>query len=154
MRLQKATRFGLYAVLELALDPARQLSAAEIAGKYGISSNHLAKVLRELGRAGLVDSVRGAGGGYRFTGNARRVTLLDVIELFEDMQPTSAASGELGEATEVGAALHGVLVEIDEIARATLASVTIETLIKLMKRGQRREDKEAPPARKAGAGGR
>ncbi|MBX6370252.1 MAG: Rrf2 family transcriptional regulator, partial [Rhodospirillales bacterium] len=65
MRLQKATRFGLYAVLELALDPTRQLSAAEIAAKYGISSNHLAKVLRDLGRAGLVDSVRGAGGGYR-----------------------------------------------------------------------------------------
>lgn len=150
MRLQKATRFGLYAVLELALDPTRQLSAAEIAAKYGISSNHLAKVLRDLGRAGLVDSVRGAGGGYRFVGNAKRVTLLDVIELFEDMRPTSAGSGELGEATEVGAALHGVLVEIDEIARATLASVTIETLIKLMKRKEQREEKESQPA-KAGA---
>lgn len=66
------------------------------------------------------------------------------------MRPTSAGSGELGEATEVGAALHGVLVEIDEIARATLASVTIETLIKLMKRKEQREEKEPQPA-KAGA---
>src|SRR5690606_18827359 len=108
------------------------------------------KVLRDLGRAGLVESVRGAGGGYRFVGNAKRVTLLDVIELFEDMRPTSAGSGELGEATEVGAALHSVLVEIDEIARATLASVTIETLIKLMKRKEQREEKDPQPA-KAGA---
>ena len=72
MRLQKATLFGLYSILELARDPMRQLSATDIAGIYGISANHLAKVLRDLGRAGLVASVRGAGGGYRFAGNARR----------------------------------------------------------------------------------
>ena len=75
MKLQKATQYGLYAVLELARDPSRQLSAIEIADKYGISSNHLAKVLRDLGRAGLVDAVRGAGGGYRFSSNSKRVTL-------------------------------------------------------------------------------
>ena len=60
MKLQKATQYGLFAVIELARDPSRQLSAIDIADKYSISSNHLAKVLRDLGRAGLVDSVRGA----------------------------------------------------------------------------------------------
>ena len=65
MKLQKATQFALYAAIELALEPERQLSAAEIAQKYGISLNHLAKVLRDLGRAGLVESVRGVGGGCR-----------------------------------------------------------------------------------------
>ncbi|TAN57462.1 MAG: Rrf2 family transcriptional regulator, partial [Rhodospirillales bacterium] len=69
MRLQKATRCALYAILELASDPKRQLSANEIAEKYDISTNHLAKVLRSLGREGLVEAVRGAGGGYRFSGN-------------------------------------------------------------------------------------
>ena len=49
MKLQKASRYGLYAVLELARDPGRQLSAADIAGIYDISTNHLAKVLRDLG---------------------------------------------------------------------------------------------------------
>ena len=77
MKLQKATLFGLYSVLELARDPSRQLSATDIAERYGISANHLAKVLRDLGRAGLVEAARGAGGGYRFIGNARRTTLLD-----------------------------------------------------------------------------
>ena len=72
MKLQKATMFGLYAVLELARDPDRQLSATDIADIYGISNHHLAKVLRDLGRAGLLDSVRGVGGGYRFSANARR----------------------------------------------------------------------------------
>ena len=103
MKLQKASRFALYAVLELAADPARQLSAAEIAGKYGISTNHLAKVLRDLGRAGLVDSVRGVGGGYRFSGNAKRVTLYDVIEIFEDVgHQTTSERGPRSEERRVG----------------------------------------------------
>ena len=137
MKLQKASRFALYAVLELAADPARQLSAAEIAGRYGISTNHLAKVLRDLGRAGLVDSVRGVGGGYRFSGNAKRVTLYDVIEMFEDVSHRRARERDPAEETDIGAALRVVLNEIDDIASATLRSITIDTLLKLMRRYRR-----------------
>lgn len=85
MRLQKNTLLALYSVLEFAAQPGRQLSVAGIAASLGVSPHHLAKVLRALGRAGLVDSVRGARGGYRFAGNAKRVTLMDVIGLFEDI---------------------------------------------------------------------
>lgn len=137
MKLQKATRFGLYAVLELAREPERHLSANDIADKYGISTNHLAKVLRTLGRAGLVESVRGAGGGYRFTGNPRRVTLLDIIVLFEDVGPGTPRRGDVGERTDLGRALRTVLSEIDDIAQATLRSITISTLFALMDRKQR-----------------
>jgi Rrf2 family protein len=66
MRLHRATRLALYAVLELAATPERQVSAADIAAKFGVSINHLAKVLRDLGRANLVEAVRGAGGGIAF----------------------------------------------------------------------------------------
>ena len=130
MRLQKATQYGLYAILELARDPARQLSATDIAGMYGISANHLAKVLRDLGRAGLVDSVRGAGGGYKFSGNARRTTLMDVINIFEDISSNSPNTREPGAETDIGHGLLMVLSEIDDIARATFGSITINTLLK------------------------
>lgn len=129
MKLQTATRLGIYAVLELARDPARQLSAAEIASRYGISVNHLAKVLRALDREGLVEAARGAGGGYRFRGNLKRVTLLDVIEVFEGVEVPSR--GEPGAATPAGRALGRVLGEIAQISRATLGSITIATLLKL-----------------------
>ena len=139
MRLQKATRYGLYAVLELAREPERQLSATDIAERYGISANHLAKVLRELGRAGLVEAARGAGGGYRFAGNARRTTLLDVIKLFEDIEGESGPR-EAGDDTDIGGALNLVLGEIDDIARSTLGSVTLSTLLKTMQwQGERKE---------------
>ncbi|MEK9677144.1 MAG: Rrf2 family transcriptional regulator [Rhodospirillaceae bacterium] len=142
MKLQKATMFGLYAVLELARDPACQLSATDIAEKYGISSNHLAKVMRDLGRAGLVDSVRGAGGGYTFSGNARRTTLLDVITIFEDIGGEGRTRDRDGE-TDIGEALALVQQEIDDIATATYGSITIETLLKTMEWRKERDAKQA-----------
>jgi len=134
MKLQKATQFALYSILELALEPERQLSAGDIAEKYGISNNHLAKVLRVLGRAGLVESTRGVGGGYRFAGNAKRTTLLAIIEMFEDIGAQSSDGGDQGVRTDIGRSLHPVLIEIEEIARATLDSITIETLVNQIKR--------------------
>ena len=56
MRLQKNTLLALYSVLEFAAQPARQLSVAGIAESLRVSPHHLAKVLRTLGRAGLVRS--------------------------------------------------------------------------------------------------
>ena len=131
MKLQTASRLAIYAVLELSADPDRQLSAAEIGDKFGISTHHLSKVLHTLGRAGLVRSVRGAGGGYVFSGNARRTTLLDVIELFEPVGGPDAAGADQGAGTAEGMALNTVLGEVDELTRATLNSITLSTMHKL-----------------------
>ncbi len=126
---------GLYATLELAAHGEGQVPAAEIAAKYGISLNHLAKVLRALVRARLVESVRGAAGGYRFCGNPKRVTLLDIIELFEDVR--GEEPGKEGPGSGEKRALDGVLREIDEITVATLRSVSITTLLALIEKQQR-----------------
>ncbi len=138
MKLQKSTRYALYSVLEFASAPTRQISAVEIAERYGISTHHLAKVLRTLGKAGLVESVRGVGGGYRFAGNARRLTLMDVIELFEDISAeTEEAEAEAAggaEGAAVARAVGVVLSEIDEIAKATFRSITVDTMLKLVER--------------------
>jgi len=135
MKLQKNTLFALYSVLESASHPARQLSAGQIARKYGISPHHLAKVLHTLARAGVVESVRGVGGGYRFAGNAKRLTLMDVIELFENINapgrsPAPRRRGSAGVERAVGT----VLSEIDAMAGATLHSISIATMLKLIER--------------------
>jgi len=134
VKLQKATRCALFAILELARDPERQISAAEIAGNYGISVNHLAKVLRDLTRAGLVEATRGAGGGYRFSGNAKRTTLYQVIEMFEDVAASRTGRPEAGDGSDMGRALGRVLAEIDDITISTLKSITLETLLKIARR--------------------
>ena len=138
MRLQKNTSLALYSVLEFAIDPTRHIPAAEIAARYGVSPHHLAKVLSELARSGIVESVRGVGGGYRFAGNARRITLMDVIRLFEELTPAPNERREPSDATPVGMALGAVLSEIDEIAKATLSSITLATMLRLIERQQGR----------------
>lgn len=131
MKLQQNSRLALYSVLEFAADPSRHIPAAEIARKYAVSPHHLAKVLAELTRAGIVQSVRGVGGGYRFTANARRLTLMDVISRFEDL---SGADADESERTPAGRALAAVLAEIDEIARATMRSITLATMRRMIER--------------------
>jgi Rrf2 family protein len=147
MRLQTATRIAIYAVLDLAADPAKQVSAAEIAERFGISVNHLSKVLRTLGRAGLVEALRGVGGGYRFRGNPKRVTLLDVIRLFEEVGPGAEGAREPGAASLEGRALLRVLDEVDDIARATVGSITIATMLKLVEQERRQGASPRAPGR-------
>ena len=130
MKLQKNTELALYSVLEFAARPDEHVPA--VAAKYGESLHHLAKVLSELARAGIVDSVRGVGGGYRFAANPRRLTLLDVIRLFEDLGAGAPATPE--GRTPVDRALGQVLAEIDQIAQATFGSITVATMLGMVDR--------------------
>lgn len=133
MRLQVSAQLAIFAALELAAREGHQLSVAEIGEKYGVSSHHLAKVMHVMGRAGLVRAIRGAGGGYQFVGNARRITLLEVVQLFEDLSSVEQNAGTV-DATPEEQTLGEVLNEIDDIARATLGSITIATMRKLVDR--------------------
>lgn len=125
MRLQKATRCALFAVAELAADPSRSVSAGEIAAKYGLSLNHLAKVLTELSHSGLIAAARGANGGYRFIGDAHRTTLMDVIALFE---PTDALPAPKA---KDAAAVHRMLGTLEDRARTPFLAMTVEEFLRL-----------------------
>ena len=131
MKLNKGSLFALFAVLELASDTGRQLSTTDIAEKYGISTHHLAKVMRNLVHAGLVQAVRGVGGGYRFAGNVSRTTLLDVIQLFETLEseldvPNQRSRG----GAPIVAELKSITHEIDDLTKAVLDTITLETALK------------------------
>lgn len=138
MRLQKATRLALFAVIDLAAAPGIARSATDLAEAHDASVAHMAKVMQTLARSGIVEPSRGAQGGYRFAANAKRTTLLDVIERFE---PVSVTGRELDEGNQVATqqapiaiALDNVLTEIDDIARATLGSITLDTMLKNLAR--------------------
>jgi Rrf2 family protein len=132
MKLQKNTQLALYSVLEFAARPDQHVPAAEVAERYGESAHHLAKVLSELARAGIVESLRGVGGGYRFVANPRRLTLLDVIRLFEPLDSALQPSGNGEAAAE--RALAQVLAEIDQTTTATFGSITVATMLKMVER--------------------
>ncbi len=117
--------------MHLASEPGKQFSTAEIAESYGVSIHHLAKVMRTLVRSGLIESVRGVGGGYRFAGNLRRTTLWDIIHEFESLESDIDTPDQLdGNAKVVISGLDVVMDEIDGLNRATLDSITLKTLLR------------------------
>lgn len=131
MKLKKSSLFALFAVLELAADSRRQLSTTDIADKYGISTHHLAKIMRTLAQAGMVQAVRGVGGGYRFSGNTGRTTLLDVIRLFETLESDLDLPNHWNERENpIVAELQRISREIDELTQAVLDAVTLKTALK------------------------
>ncbi len=95
MKLQQATRYAIWAVIELASRPDEQIPAQELAKTYQVSQSHLVRILHALTRANIVTSVRGPGGGFAFCGNAKRLTLYDIICLFETGWPSEEGEGEL-----------------------------------------------------------
>lgn len=143
--MQQASRLAIYALIELARDPARQVPVADIGEMFQVSAHHLAKVMNRLGQAGLVKSIRGVGGGYSFSGNARRTTLLDVITLFEDIKIDGRGDEDAG-GTAVERALQDVTSEINEIIRATYGSITIATMLKHVMRHESKGGERGPAA--------
>jgi Rrf2 family nitric oxide-sensitive transcriptional repressor len=86
MRLTQFTDFGLRALMRLAADTHRSFSTADIAAEFGISRNHLTKVIRDLAEAGFVQTQRGAGGGFRLARPPEDITLGEVVRRLEQRQ--------------------------------------------------------------------
>ena len=81
----KATETAIAAMGYLAeqFDEGKRVSAAEIASARGLQGPFVSKVLTELARAGLVQGVRGPGGGFSLTRDPETIHLNEVYELFE-----------------------------------------------------------------------
>ncbi len=83
MRVTTFSDFALRVLMYLAVQEDRRATVDEIAAAYGISSNHLTKVVHLLGRAGWVQTVRGKGGGLRLGQPAESIRLGEVVRLCE-----------------------------------------------------------------------
>jgi Rrf2 family transcriptional regulator, nitric oxide-sensitive transcriptional repressor len=84
MRLTLFTDYSMRVLLYLAARPDRLCSIAEVAGSYGISQNHLMKVVNELGRSGYVTSVRGRSGGIRLGKEPEDINIGALVRQTED----------------------------------------------------------------------
>jgi Rrf2 family transcriptional regulator, nitric oxide-sensitive transcriptional repressor len=83
VRLTVFTDFGLRALMRLAGEPDRSLSTSEIANEFGISRDHLLKVVRDLAEAGYVITQRGIGGGLRLARPSSSIRIGEVIRALE-----------------------------------------------------------------------
>lgn len=111
MRLTRYTDYAMRVLLYLASQPDDRLSSiGEIARGYGISQNHLMKVVNDLVRAGYIESVRGRFGGIRLARHADTINVGQVVRHTEDdfdlvdcdgcvIAPACGLTGVLHEAT-------------------------------------------------------
>ncbi len=83
LALTKRTEYALIALCHLAREPEQVVSARQIGQRYAVPLPLLMKVLKELQRAGLVVSTRGARGGYQLAVPPERITLRAVVEALE-----------------------------------------------------------------------
>jgi len=84
IRISTRGRYALRAMVDLALhDHEAPVGRAGIAERQGVSADYVAQLFRTLRDAGLVESVKGPGGGYRLARSADQVTAGDVVRAVE-----------------------------------------------------------------------
>jgi Rrf2 family nitric oxide-sensitive transcriptional repressor len=83
MRLTDYTDYSLRVLLYLAVRPAGLATIQDISDSYGISKNHLMKVVQRLAELGWVETVRGRNGGLRLFEHSASLTVGEVVRAAE-----------------------------------------------------------------------
>lgn len=87
--LTTTSQYALRALTHLARQAGEPVLGRDLAQSGEIPKNYLSKVMLTLRNAGLVDTTRGSGGGYRLGRSANEIYLIDVVELFEEISRTN-----------------------------------------------------------------
>ena len=83
LRLSKLTDYGTVVLAQIARDPARLHTAAELATALHLAVPTVSKLLKQFARAGLLSSHRGARGGYTLARPAEDITAVQIIDALE-----------------------------------------------------------------------
>lgn len=96
MRLTSFTDYGLRMLMRMASAPGTAFSTADLAAEFGLSRNHLTKIMQQLARGGIVETRRGGGGGAVLRKEPAEIRLGDVVRLLEDGQALVECFGRTG----------------------------------------------------------
>jgi Rrf2 family nitric oxide-sensitive transcriptional repressor len=133
MRLTSFTDYTLRALLHLGSNQGRLVTIQEIADLHGISKNHLMKVVFELGRTGVIETIRGRNGGFRLAHAPEDINLGKVIRASENdfymaecFDPEGTPCGLTGACRLKGVLENATAAYLAELDRHTLADLLPE----------------------------
>lgn len=130
MKLTTFSDYSLRVLIYLALEPDRLATIQGIADSYDISENHLMKVVHQLAKRGVVESLRGKGGGIRLAVPAENIRIGKIIRDAEGDGAAVECFGEHGNCKiKVNCKLAGALSRaFDEFYRS-LDQYTLADLV-------------------------
>ena len=131
LRISKLTDYGTVLLAELAaIEEPRVVSAAELAAMTGIGLPTVSKLLKLLGRGGIVAATRGAGGGYRLARPAATISAADIIDSVEGPVSITECSSEASQCDfEDVCNVGGTWQRINQAIRSALEDVTLADLV-------------------------
>ena len=130
MRLTTYTDYTLRVLIRLAVRPRDLTTIAEIADSYGISENHLTKVVHKLGVAGYIETVRGRNGGIRLLKRPGDINVGEIVRRAEpdfDLVPCFSESSAC--AIEPACILRDALTDARDAFLAALERYTLADLV-------------------------
>lgn len=129
LRLSKLTDYGTVIMTHMAREPARVYSAAEVAGAIGVSVATASKILKTLARKGLLQSLRGAHGGYLLARPPAEISIAQVIDALEGPLGVTECSVGTGLCMQEGScAVRGNWQRINQVIHRTLSNLTLEDM--------------------------
>jgi len=130
------TDSGKYAIRALTFMAAQEdqddpASAADVAEAENIPPYYLAKVLQDLARADLLNSVRGRGGGFLLKRPATEIKVLEILEAVENIRrlTTECVLGLDQCSDEVSCPLHDTWKQFREDLLGNLENLTLQNLV-------------------------
>ena len=135
MRLSTKARYGVRAMLSLALDYGRgPIPLKEVAQQQEISEKYLEHLMGSLRSAGLVRSVRGTHGGYLLANSPSQIRLDEVVRVLEGSIAPVECVDDASLCGRVGLCVtRDVWGEMKEAMASVLASTTLQDLVERQK---------------------
>jgi Rrf2 family transcriptional regulator, nitric oxide-sensitive transcriptional repressor len=132
MQLTYYTDYSLRVLMYLAVNRDRMVNIAEIADRYGISRNHLVKVVHNLARGGFIKSYRGKGGGIELAREPAEINIGEVVRYTEGPpKPVECFDAERNRCVIANACgLAEVIAEACDNFFATLDCYTLADLLR------------------------
>lgn len=131
MRLNANTDFLYRSMIYVALHSDRLVTTREISEAYGLSQNHIAKVTQELIRMGLLEGLRGRGGGVRLAKEANQITLGELMSPAEGDVGVIDCQNGIGGPCRIAPVcrLKGIFAEAHRAFLSVLNSYTLADLV-------------------------